>query len=103
MFKFFEGALGEILAPVTGSSNGFFLAIQHHKNEDVQRILMRTTEMDMARVNENGYSTIHCASRYNNVFAIELCLNRGKLEMIYFKIFVTLYFLFYSLAASSFF
>ena len=41
MFKFFEGALGEILAPVAGTSNVFFLAIQHHKNEEVQNLLMK--------------------------------------------------------------
>lgn len=78
MFKFFEGALGEMLAPVSGSSNVFFLAIQHHKNEEVQNLLLKSTEIDMARVSENGYSSIHCACRYNNVFAIDLIMNRGK-------------------------
>lgn len=78
MFKFFEGALGEILAPVAGTSNVFFLAIQHHKNEEVQNLLMKSFDVDMARVNENGYSSIHCACRYNNVFAVELIMSRGK-------------------------
>lgn len=78
MFKFFEGALGEMLAPVSGTSNVFFLAIQHHKNEEVKSLLLNSADVDMARISENGYSAIHCACRYNNVIAINLLLSRGK-------------------------
>lgn len=77
MFKFFEGALGDILAPVSGTSNVLFLAIQHHKDDEVKN-LMSSPGTDMARVNDNGYFSIHCACRFNNVFALELIMSRGK-------------------------
>jgi ankyrin repeat protein len=79
MKKFFDklSKIGEILAPVTGSSNKMSLAIQHHNNIEVQN-LMVDSDTDMARANENGYSSIHCACRYNNMFAIDLIMSRGK-------------------------
>ena len=41
MFNFiFEGKLGEILAPVL-PSNQLYLAIQHHKNGEVQELVTR--------------------------------------------------------------
>lgn len=80
MKSFFDslGKLGEILAPVTGASHTYFLAIQHHDNVAVQS-LMVNSDVDLARVNENGYSSIHCACRFNNMFAMDLIMSRGKL------------------------
>jgi hypothetical protein len=49
MFKFFEGALGDILAPVSGPSNALFLAIQHHKDDEVRKILS-SHETDVSRL-----------------------------------------------------
>ena len=86
MFKFFEGALGEMLAPVSGTSNVFFLAIQHHKDKEVQDLMMNTFDTDMARLSENGYFSIHCACRYNNVFALDLIMSRGKSTGLYCSI-----------------
>lgn len=79
MKSFFDslGKLGEILAPVTGVSNSFFLAIQHHNNVDIHS-LMLNSDVDLARVNENGYSSIHCACKFNNMFALDLVMSRGK-------------------------
>jgi ankyrin repeat protein len=80
MKTFFDklGKLGEILAPVTGTQNPFFIAIQNHNNVDVQSLLLNSPDTDMARANENGYSAIHCACRYNNMFAIDLIMSRGE-------------------------
>ena len=80
MKNFFDklGKLGEILAPVTGSSNNFFSAIQHHDNVEVQSLLLNSADTDMSRANENGYSAIHCACRYNNMFAVDLIMSRGN-------------------------
>lgn len=81
MKSFFDqlGRIGEILAPVAGSSSTFFLSIQNHNNVDVQSILMNSTGVEMARANENGYSSIHCACRYNNMFAVDLIMSQGKI------------------------
>lgn len=76
MFKFFEGALGEILAPVSGSSNLLFLAIQHHKDEELRK-LVSASEVVLDKAIENGHSSIHCACRFNNVFALDLIMSRG--------------------------
>ena len=80
MKNFFDklGKLGEILAPVTGSSHPFFTAIQHHDNVEVQNLLLNTHHTDMARTNENGYAAIHCACRFNNMFAVDLIMSRGE-------------------------
>ena len=77
MFKFFEGALGEILAPVSGSSNQLFLAIQHHKDEELRK-LVSASEIELDKASENGYSSIHCACRFNNTFALDLIMSRGQ-------------------------
>ena len=76
MFKFFEGALGEILAPVSGTSNMLFLAIQQHKNDGIEKLLS-SYEADGAKANDNGSLPIHCACRYNNIIALNLLLSRG--------------------------
>jgi ankyrin repeat protein len=87
MKSFFDslGKLGEILAPVTGTSHTYFLAIQHHNNVEVQSLMMNS-DIDLARVNENGYSSIHCASRFNNMFAIDIIMSRGNLCLTYFDL-----------------
>ena len=36
------------------------------------------SDCDMARSNEGGYSAIHCACRYNNLFAMDLIMSRGE-------------------------
>lgn len=82
MFKFFEGALGDILAPVTGSSHQFFLAIQHYKNDDVQMLL--SSDMNLVRVVEGGISALHCACKHNNAYAIDLIMNQGELLCLFF-------------------
>jgi hypothetical protein len=66
----------ELLAPVAGPTNALFLAVQHHQNDEV-RILMNS-QADGARVHENGYSAIHCACRYNNMYVIDLVMFQGK-------------------------
>jgi hypothetical protein len=76
MFKFFEGALGDILAPVSGPSNALFLAIQHHKDDEVRKMLS-SHETDVAKSSDSGYSSIHCACRYNNLLALDLIMSRG--------------------------
>ena len=79
MFNFlFDGKLGEILAPVTGTANQFHLAIQHHKNAEVQSIILNSPNLNLNNLNESGLAPIHFACRYNNNFAIELLLSRGK-------------------------
>jgi ankyrin repeat protein len=70
----------EILAPVAGPTNALFLAVQHHQNDEV-RILMNS-QADGARVNENGYSAIHCACRYNNMYVIDLVMFQGKQKQL---------------------
>ena len=77
LFKFFEGALGEILAPVSGTSNMLFLAIQQHKNDGLEKLLS-SYEADGSKPNDSGSLPIHCACRYNNLFALDLLLSRGK-------------------------
>jgi hypothetical protein len=80
MKGFFDqlGRIGEILAPVAGSSSSFFLAIQNHNNVEVQSTLMNSSGGEMARANESGYSAIHCACRYNNMFAVDMIMSKGK-------------------------
>ena len=89
MKGFFDqlGRIGEILAPVAGSSSTFFLAIQNHNNVEVRSILMNSTGDEMARANESGYSAIHCACRYNNMFAVDMIMGQGKKRPTYVKYF----------------
>jgi hypothetical protein len=76
MFNFiFDGKIGDILAPVV-PSNKLFLAIQHHKNDEVQQLILSS---DVARNAEGGHGAVHVACRYNNRFALEMILSRGKL------------------------
>jgi hypothetical protein len=82
MKSFFDNLskIGEILAPVAGTSSSFFLAIQSHNNTDVQSMLTNGPDTDMARAQENGYSAIHCACRFNNLFALDLVMSRGNVR-----------------------
>jgi hypothetical protein len=78
MFNFiFEGKLGEILAPVTGASNALFLAIQHQKNSEVHSILLNSGP-ELVRAMEGGYAAIHVACRYNNNYALDLIMSKGR-------------------------
>ena len=77
MFNFiFDGKIGEMLAPVV-PTNKLFLAIQHHKNDEVQQLMLNN---DIQR-NDGGYAAVHVACRYNNKFALEMILSRGKRSM----------------------
>lgn len=75
MFNFiFDGKIGDILAPVV-PTNKLFLAIQHHKNDEVQQLMLNN---DLQRNADGGYAAIHVACRYNNRFALEMIVSRGK-------------------------
>ena len=74
MFRFFEGKFGELLAPV---SNPLFLAIQHHRHDEVARLL-QSGDCDVQRMDSGGYSAIHIACRYCNLYAIDLIMSKGK-------------------------
>jgi hypothetical protein len=79
MFNFiFEGGLGEILAPM-GGSNKLFLAIQHHRNEEIQsHMSLNSYETnEKLLLKEGGYGALHVAAKYNNLFALVLILNKG--------------------------
>lgn len=79
MFNFiFEGKIGEMLAPVAPSSP-LFLAIQNHRNDEIQSLLLTIDYRDSLKLSEGGYSAIHVACRYNNRFALELLLSKGLL------------------------
>ena len=81
MFNFiFDGKLGEILAPVGSPAHAFFLAIQHHKNGDVQNEIIKNP--NLANVFESGHYPIHWACRYNNTFVLDLLLSRGKFDSL---------------------
>ena len=71
--SFLEGIVGEILAPIKGN-NQFFLAIQHHRHQEVQELMAST---DVSKLGEGGWGAIHVACRYNNRFALDLLLQRG--------------------------
>jgi hypothetical protein len=77
-----EGSLGDILAPVTGTLNQLNLAIQHHRNNEITAILAKEN-VDLAKIGDSGYATIHVACRFNNRFAFDFILGRGlSLNMI---------------------
>lgn len=81
MFNFlFDGKIGDILAPVV-PSNQLFLAIQHHKNNELQGLLDSTAYNPRA-VPDGGYAAIHVASRYNNRYAVDMLVARGKQNFI---------------------
>jgi hypothetical protein len=74
-----EGSLGDILAPVTGTLNQLNLAIQHHRNNEITA----KENVDLAKIGDSGYATIHVACRFNNRFAFDFILGRGlSLNMI---------------------
>lgn len=72
----FDGKIGEMLAPVV-PANKLFLAIQHHKNDEVQQLMLNN---DLQRNADGGYAAIHVASRYNNRFALEMIISKGELS-----------------------
>lgn len=72
---FFEGKIGEMLAPVTGTQNKLFLAIQHQKNDTIQSLINEAG--DISRVSEGGLYVIHAAAKFNNFYAMDLVLKYG--------------------------
>lgn len=80
MKNFFDqlGKIGEILAPIPGSPSPFFFAIQHHNNAEIQTTMLNCGDVDILRLNENGYFPIHCACQFNNLFAVDLMMGRGR-------------------------
>lgn len=86
MFNFiFDGGLGEILAPMAGS-NKLFLAIQHHRNDEIQsQVSLNTYEInEKLLLKEGGYGALHVAAKYNNMYALVLILNKGERSKYYF-------------------
>ena len=82
MFNFiFEGKIGEILAPVV-PTNQLFLAVQHHRNADVQGLL-HDINFDVNKLVEGGNTAVHIACRYNNRLALELMISRGSLFLVF--------------------
>ena len=80
MFNFlFDGKIGEMLAPVTGTSQ-LYLAIQHHRNSEVQSLINGQTGYSLSQLTEGGVSPIHIACRYNNTFALDLILQQGNMR-----------------------
>lgn len=75
MFGFFEGVLGEILAPIV-PQNQLFLSIQHHRYQETQD-LIATNQFDIRKLGEIGCAPMHVACRYNNKVAVDLLLHRG--------------------------
>lgn len=66
------------IAPVV-PTNKLFLAIQHHKNDEVHKLIINNDLRNL----ENGYGAIHVACRYNNRYALELILSKGLRKFIY--------------------
>ena len=82
MFNFlFDGKIGEILAPVTGS-NQLYLAIQHHRNSEVQTLIHGQSGYTLSQLSDGGVSAIHIACRYNNTYALDELLKQGFLKLI---------------------
>lgn len=76
MFNFiFEGKIGDILAPVV-PTNKLFLAIQHHRNNEIQS-LWDGTISDPNVLSDGTQGAIHVACRYNNRYAVDFVLSRG--------------------------
>lgn len=74
MFNFiFDGKIGEMLAPV-GASNKLFLAIQHHKNDEIASLV----KIDGLRCANGTLTAFHVASRYNNRYAVDFLLSEGS-------------------------
>jgi ankyrin repeat protein len=76
MFNFlFEGKLGEYLAP--NSSSPLFAAIQKNEADTIQNILSTASTIDLCKMDDTGYSAVHVACRFNNMFALQLIFSRG--------------------------
>jgi len=83
MFNFiFEGKIGEYLAPVM-PTNQLFLAIQHHRNSEVQNFIL-TNQCNYRNNSDSGYAAIHVACRYNNSYAIELLAAQGNCDTFFY-------------------
>ena len=78
MFGFFEGVLGDILAPIV-PQNQLFLAIQHHRHQETQD-LVATNQFDIRKLGDSGCGPIHVACKYNNRFALDLLIQRGEYQ-----------------------
>ena len=76
MFNFlFEGKLGEMLAPSLQSP--LMTAIMKNDQDAIQNLVAGSSTMDICRNDESGYSAVHAACRYNNLFALQLIFSRG--------------------------
>lgn len=76
MFNFlFEGKLGEMLAPSLQSP--LMTAIMRNDQDAIQNLVAGSSTMDICRNDESGYSAVHAACRYNNLFALQLIFSRG--------------------------
>ena len=77
MFNFLlDGKIGDMLAPVV-PTNKLFLAIQHHKNNEVHNLMANAP---LSENSDSGYAAIHVACRYNNRFALDLLLSKGTMR-----------------------
>lgn len=77
MFNFiFEGKIGEMLAPISNPNQQLFLAIQHHRQEEVKKILSDGV-VNITSNADSGYSAIHIACRYNNRLAVDILRSYG--------------------------
>lgn len=76
MFNFlFEGTIGELLAP--NSQSPLFNAIQKNEQDVIQNMIATASTVDICRIEDCGYSAVHAACRYNNLFALQLIFSRG--------------------------
>lgn len=64
-----------MLAPIHSPEQQLLLAIQHHRNHEVDAML--SGGMGLGNVMSGGYADIHVACRYNNRHALEALLSRG--------------------------
>lgn len=76
MFNFlFEGKLGEMLAP--SMQNPLIAAIMRNDQDAIQTLVAGSSTIEICRNDESGYSAVHAACRYNNLFALQLIFSRG--------------------------
>ena len=61
-------------------SNKLFLAIQHHRNDEIQsQVSLNSYDSnEKLLLTEGGYGAVHVAAKYNNLYALTLILNKGK-------------------------
>jgi len=77
MFNFlFDGKIGDILAPIQSPIQQFHLAIQHHRNNEVEQLILSGT-IELGNISNCGYADIHVACRYNNIHILNILLRRG--------------------------